>query len=86
MPHFHETGWGRIFFDGQLPRIVTALETIAQKLPTREPSVDRVARAIHNRLCTGKPFVPWEDIRDDDHRETHRETARAAIAALQEST
>lgn len=32
MPDFHETGYGRRFFDAQLPRIVDALERIATAL------------------------------------------------------
>lgn len=32
MPAFHETQYGRRFFDGQLPRLIDALESIAESL------------------------------------------------------
>lgn len=32
MPQFHETGYGRKFFEADLPRLVRALERIATQL------------------------------------------------------
>lgn len=32
MPQFHETGYGRRFFESDLPRLVRALERIATQL------------------------------------------------------
>lgn len=32
MPNFHETMYGKRFFDSQLPKLITALERIADAL------------------------------------------------------
>lgn len=32
MPHFHETGYGRKFFEKQLPDLIRAVERIADAL------------------------------------------------------
>lgn len=32
MPNFHETMYGKRFFDGQLPKLITTLERIADAL------------------------------------------------------
>ena len=36
MPNFHETKMGNIFFEGRIPRIVDALEKIAEKKDARK--------------------------------------------------
>jgi len=41
MPQFHETGYGRIFFDSQLPRLIAALEKIAAHLETLVASQEK---------------------------------------------
>ena len=33
---FHETGYGKRFFDGQLPALIKALERIAKALESKE--------------------------------------------------
>jgi len=35
--NFHETRYGSKFFDGQLPKLITALESIAEALKTPTP-------------------------------------------------
>jgi len=67
VPHFHETGYGRTFFEGQLPRLLKALETIADTLPKLKPTdeVEQLRQLVREAVAA----VSGDEIDPVDVRE-----------------
>ena len=46
MPQFHETMYGKRFFEGQLPKLINALQSIAESLEKLAEKQDKQAEEI----------------------------------------
>ena len=42
MPEFHETGYGRKFFDGDLPKLIKAIEKVGRELERFNQTVNSI--------------------------------------------
>lgn len=75
-PEFFETGYGRRFFDAQLPRLIKAIERLADaaeaKTPTDDPTeaniagedraaLDAIAAVLHGREWDADALVSIAD-------------------------
>lgn len=56
MPQFHETGYGRKFFDYQLPEITRQISRLAKAMENAMPKIEYACEACKRRLvCKHKP-------------------------------
>lgn len=80
MPQFHETGYGRRFYDGQLPALIRAVERVATALekiadpPKLDKEKVRVAMFEHLLLIHG--------LAEDDAREDTDEIVNVVFKTL----
>ena len=68
MPQFHETGYGKRFFDGQLPALTRALEKIGDNLAIKQPDQDIID-------ALGVLQSRAEDVVNGLHERSHLEPA-----------
>lgn len=65
-PEFFETGYGRRFFDSQLPRLTAALERLADaaekpKGTDDATALDTIAAALHRQEWNAELFITIAD-------------------------
>ena len=54
MPEFFQTPMGHRFYESTMPRIATALETIAEKLQEPDEQLVQLLSDVHNTLLLPK--------------------------------
>lgn len=85
-PQFHQTGYGRKFFEADLPRLIEALETIGENLSSGPEASLLEWHEVFNAADDLMPLWDREDVADDWTKEFVRlrdalETVRKSFSA-----